>query len=125
MNTTRILIGGLLLVITLLSGVWLSHLGKPWNGVVFTLHKLVAVGTVLLLGNMIYRLQQNAGIGAPGSAAIIVSGLLVLSLFISGALLSIGKPAIPALLTVHRVVPWLAAVSTAATTYLLAASSVR
>ena len=45
MNTTatKLIIAGLLFVFTLLSGVWVSHSGKPINTVIFTIHKLIAL----------------------------------------------------------------------------------
>ena len=125
MNTTRIMIVGLCVLFTLLSGVWLSHLGRPLNVPVFTIHKLIALGTVILLSAAIHQLRRNGALNAPSTIAVIVTGLLVLSLFVSGALLSTGRQAGLALLTVHRVAPLLAAISAASAISLLAYGGIR
>jgi hypothetical protein len=50
---------------------------------------------------------------------IAVTGLLFLLLFVSGALLSLDKPAPQAILRVHQVAPLLALVASSVTIYLL------
>jgi hypothetical protein len=45
---TKIIICGLLFLLTLASGVWVSHSGKPINVVIFTIHKLIALATVIV-----------------------------------------------------------------------------
>jgi hypothetical protein len=52
----------------------------------------------------------------------VITGLLFFALFVSGALLSIGKPDHAAILIVHRIAPLLALVFTALALYLLVGS---
>jgi hypothetical protein len=116
----QILIAGLAFVITLASGVWLSRAGKPYNSLLFTFHKLVALGAVIATTVALYHLHTGVDMTALTLGAIVLTGLLVLCLFITGALLSVGKPSDVAILTVHRVAPLLVTISAATAIYLLA-----
>jgi hypothetical protein len=108
-----------LLLLTLISGVWLTNAKKPTRVVTLTIHKLIALGTVIFATVTICPLRAGADIRMIELSAIIVTGSLFLSLFVSGALLSNGKPARVAILTAHKVAPLLAVISMAVTMYLL------
>jgi hypothetical protein len=121
--TSKTAICGLLFVLTLVSGVWLSHSGKPYNGAIFTIHKLIALATVIIIGVNVYHLYRAVDARTlVALSVIVVSGLLFLALFISGALLSLEISVPEAILKIHQVAPLLALVSSTVTIYLLAAS---
>jgi hypothetical protein len=121
--TSKFVVTGLLLTFTLISGVFLSNSGKPYNGVIFTVHKLIALATVVVIAVNIYQLQKVGGVGALVELALFsVIGLLFLALFVSGALLSIGNLAPEISLTIHKVFPLLVVFSTVAAFYLLSNS---
>ena len=50
----------LLLVLTLVSGFRLSHAGRPYNGIFFNSHKLLAFGAVVISVMRIYRMPGVA-----------------------------------------------------------------
>lgn len=117
---TRIIICGLLFLLTLASGVWVSHSGKPVNIVIFTIHKLMALATVIVVATIVYNVHRETPIKALIElATIAVTVLLVIALFITGALLSRNSPMPAAILRIHQIAPLLALVSSTATTYLL------
>jgi hypothetical protein len=125
MNTilSRPVIAGLLLLFTLISGVWLSHSGKPLSMAIITLHKLIALATVIVTGAYVYQLYGAVDIRTfVDQAVIAVTGLLFIALFISGALLSLGKPLPGAILRIHQVAPLLALAFSAMTITLLVSS---
>jgi hypothetical protein len=112
---------GLLFLFTLISGVWLSHSGKPLNGAIFTIHKLIALATVIVVTISVYNLYKGVDLLTYfGPVVTIATGLLFLALFITGALLSLNIQLSGAALKIHQVAPLLAALSTAMTIYLLA-----
>jgi hypothetical protein len=117
---SKLLACGLLFLLALVSGVWLTHSGKPYNGVIFNIHKLIALGTVIFTSIYIANLYKAAD---PKIITIlfimIAAGLLFLALFVSGALLSIGKPASTVTLRIHQVAPLLALGASAVSIYLL------
>jgi hypothetical protein len=118
--TPRLIVSGLLFAFTLLSGVWLSSLGRPYNTAVFTIHKLIALATVIVIASHVFALYRALDVRTSVVVAVIAAtGLLLLALFATGALLSL-KPTLPqAVLRVHQVAPFLTLASSALTMYLL------
>jgi hypothetical protein len=93
---------GLGLLLTLLSGFWLSSLGKPLNTLVFTVHKLIALAAVVLSVMELVKWMKAAPPAGLLTGLLVLAGLCVLSLFVSGALMSAGKLSYPLMLNVHR-----------------------
>ena len=119
-SVTRIIICGLLFLLTLASGVWVSHSGKPINVVIFTIHKLIALTTVIVVATTVYNVHRALPVREVIElATIAVTALIFIALFITGALLSRNSPMPAAVLKIHQVAPLLALVSSTITTYLL------
>jgi hypothetical protein len=112
---------GLGLVVIVISGLAMSRLGKPYNPAVFGLHKIVAVGTIILLVTIVRSLAKTVELRALAPVVFIITGLLFLGLFASGALLalSIGPEAV---LRVHQALPLLAVGFSTLSVYLLVSS---
>ena len=103
------------------SGFWLSRLGRPLNGILLTVHKLVSLAAVVLLGFTVYRVTWETRLGAIDWLAVVVTGLLFLGTMATGGLLSVSKPMPAVVLTLHRITPFLTVLSNAAALYLLLA----
>ena len=88
----RILYCGLGFVITGLSGILLSHSGRPLNSMIFAVHKLVAVATIILTVVSVRDLYKSAAIQAPQPALIGIMALVFVALLASGALLIAADP---------------------------------
>ena len=116
---SKIISTGLLFLFTIVSGIWLSNSGKPLNTLIFNIHKLIALGSVIFIAIVIRNLLKNVAINNVILILIIVTGLFVLVLFVSGALLSFGKPVNNINLTIHAVTPIPAVITTAMIIYLL------
>ena len=110
---------GLFFLFIFLSGIWLSRSGKPLNGIVLTIHKLISLAAVVFLAITIYQVNQAADLSALGLIAGAVTGLFFLGAIITGGLLSTGKPMPAAILAAHQAAPFLAVLSTAVTLYLV------
>ena len=106
-------------LLAIITGIWLSNSGKPLNATIFTIHKLIALGSVVFIAVVIRNLLKNAEINNVILTLIIVTGLSVLTLFISGALLSLGKPVNNIISTIHSVTPIPTVITTAVIIYLL------
>jgi len=99
----QFVIPGILFLLTLAFGFWLSRAGKPYNGVLFNIHKLIALGGVVWAG-----IQFSKTFHVPDWQLVVllaVSALWVIALFVSGALMSAGKLNYVLMLTIHRVAP--------------------
>lgn len=100
---SKFIIPGILFALTLVFGFWLSHAGKPYNGFLFNVHKLIALGAVVLAGMQFYKmLHAFDGLLA---VLLLLLALCVIALFTSGALMSAGKLDYALMLTIHRVAP--------------------
>jgi hypothetical protein len=118
--TPGLIAAGGFFIFSLASGVWLSRLGKPLNILILTIHKLISVAAVILTGMAIYNLSRAVALNSFEFSAVIVSALLFMSLIITGALLSGGKPEKNVLLAVHKFTPLLTIICTSAAIFLLA-----
>lgn len=121
-SVSRIVLIGALFLLTLAFGIWLSHAGKPYSSVLFNIHKLIALGAVIVTAITVYQARAAMTPGSLTFVASVVTGLLFVALFVSGALLSIGQPDAAAILIVHRIAPWLVVITAALTLYSLTAS---
>jgi hypothetical protein len=121
MSTTQLRFAGaaLFYVFIFVSGFWLTRSGKPYNQLVFNVHKLIALAAVVLFVITLARINRVTTLNAAQVIASIVTGVLVLSLFVTGALLSIEKPMPAIVTTLHHIMPYLALLSTAVALYFL------
>jgi hypothetical protein len=92
-------------ILTLLFGFWLSRRGKPYNAILFNIHKLIALGAVILLSMKIYDTFRNMEVQILLIILLIVAGLCMVALFASGAFLSIGNMNYRVMKTIHNVAP--------------------
>lgn len=108
---------GLLFILTLGLGFWLSRVGQPYNGLLFNGHKLIALGGVVVTAVQLVRILSSADIPALWIAVLALAALCVLALFASGALMSAGKLDHALLHTLHRIA--LAALAVLMTAFIL------
>ncbi|MFQ3632429.1 hypothetical protein [Roseiflexus sp.] len=102
-TTSKFILPGALLLLTYAFGFWLSVLGNPYNGALFNIHKLVALGAVVLAVIQTYNLFKGANTQFVVIALAAVSVLCIITLFATSALMSIGNLPHAPLLTVHRI----------------------
>jgi len=107
----RFIAPSILFLLTLVFGFWLSRVGKPYNNVLFNIHKLIALGAVVLTG--IQTIKQLRGMEASSlvSVLLIVAALCIITLFASGALMSAGKLDYTLMLSIHRIASLILVVS--------------
>jgi len=115
----KFVIPGVLFILTLVFGFWLSRSGKPYNGLLFNIHKLIALAAVIVAAIRAFNALKIVEAQPILIALLIVIGLCAVALFVTGALMSANKPAYPSLLTIHRVAPLLAVIAAIGTLYLL------
>jgi hypothetical protein len=121
MITSKLIAAGILFLLTLISGVILSRSGRPLNIGLVTIHKLIAVGTVVLVGMAVYQLYKTAdGKVIIEMSFMIITGILFLALIATGALLTREEMQLPeVVLKLHQAAPFLALISSSINIYLL------
>ncbi len=116
---TRFVTPALALFLTLAFGFWLSKVGKPYNGILFNVHKLVALGTVVVAAIQIYNMLKEMQAPSLLTILLVLLALCVVALFASGAFLSIGNLNYQTMLTIHKVAIALMLFSSLGGVYLL------
>ena len=115
----RILVTGIFYLFIFLSGIWLNRSGKPYNGIILAIHKLISLGTVVFLVITICRISRISPLSIIQWIVSIITGLLFLGTMITGGMLSIPKLMPKVFSKLHRITPILTVLSTAVTLYFL------
>jgi hypothetical protein len=132
MSTTlsKIAATGTFFVFILLSGFWLSRSGKPYSTLVFNIHKLIGLAAGIFLIVTVYRSHQVLPLRPLELTAIVFTVLVFLGLIVAGGLLGVvdagelrnlDPSARNVITAIHRLLPYLAILSTAGTLTLLLA----
>jgi hypothetical protein len=116
---TKFVAPAALFLLTLVFGFWLSRLGKPYNGPLFNIHKLLALAAVIVTALQILGALKIVEAQPILIALQILIGLCAAALFVTGALMSANKPAHDRLLTIHKIAMLLAVIAALGTLYLL------
>ncbi len=117
------MIVGLLFLFTIGTGIWLSNYGRPLNSILFNIHKLIALISVIYTVVIIRNIIKNIEVKSLILVLIIFSALLIIALFVTGAFLSPGKPANGLLLIIHNISMVSFVITVIATFYFLSNST--
>jgi len=119
--TSKLVVAGILFLFTLISGVILHHSSRPLSIGLVTVHKLIAVGTAVLVGMAVNQLYKTVdGKVFIEIGLMVISALLLVALIATGALLTREEMQLPDLvLNIHKVAPLLALISSTLTIFLL------
>ncbi len=115
----RIIVTGLLFILVFVSGFWLANSARPINTIILTIHKLIALGALILIGVMIYQVNQVAPLSSATIVATVITGVFFVVTIIVGGLLSLEQP-VTAVSIIHKVGPFLTVGGVIVTMYLLA-----
>jgi hypothetical protein len=118
-NQLRVVGTGLFFVFIFLSGYWLSRSGKPYSAIIFNIHKLIGLAAGVFLIVTVYQIHRVAPLGPAEIIAIVVTVLFFIGVVAAGGLLSIDKPMPVIVSMMHKLLPYVAVLSTAVTLYLL------
>ncbi len=120
-NTSKLVAAGILFLFTLISGLIVSRSCRPLNIWLVTVHKLIAIGTVVLIGMAVNQLYKTAdGKVFIEMSVMVINGVLFLALIATGALLTREEMQLPeVVLKIHQVTPSLALVFSTITVFLL------
>ena len=128
LTNSQILYTGLFFLFILLSGLWVSRSGKPYNSLIFNIHKLIGLAAGIYLICTVYLTNQATSLKAAQWTSIVITVLLFLVTVAAGGLLSIldagnlqsmSQPMRTAVLQVHKFSPYVIIVSTGVMLFLL------
>ena len=100
--TARTVLSIVLILFTVFAGIVLHKSGKPYNHIIFAIHKLTTVVCVVLLIKMIIPYVNNHELNILTIILIMLSAISILGLIVSGGAMSLNKSP-ELMLTIHRV----------------------
>ena len=106
-------------------GFWLGRIGKPYNGILFNIHKLIALGAVVLTSVQLYKTFKVIGPQSQLVISLIGAAVCVLALFASGAFLSIGNVKYETAKFIHNIAFADTVIAMSSSIYLLSVSSLK
>ena len=109
-----LLIPGILFLFTVIFGIWLSRIGKPYHIILFNIHKLIALGTTVLAVVRFVKFDLTSPIPIQLVGLLVAVALGALLLFATGGIMSIREQDSKFVLAVHRISPFLIIISTLA-----------
>ena len=115
MNNTTIVTGiSILFIITVITGIVLSIPGRPLNAALFNVHKLIAIGVIILSVIAFLRLfKATTSIESPVKLLTIIAVISLIGLVVTGGLLSFDRFAGRLIVAVHAISTGTAGISLA------------
>jgi hypothetical protein len=107
-----------LLLLAAATGAVTTSLGRPLNPVVSTVHKLLAVGSVVFAVFLAVDAFKIPGVGSALVVPVVAGAMLFVATFATGALLSSDKLVSVALRSAHAVIPFATMLSVVALAWL-------
>lgn len=117
---TKLIVAGVLAVLTLITGVVLSNAGRPLNSALFNIHKIISVVMIILVIIGVIQLHK-----ATEAKAMVELGMIILTvvffiaLVATGGMLSFEREWPAVVLRLHQVLPLVSVASATLSTYLL------
>ena len=129
-NTTQMkfINTGLFFLFILLSGFWVSRTGKPYNAVIFNVHKLIGLAAGVFLIVTVCRIHKATPLEPQQIGVLVMTVLVFVLLVAAGGLLSaeaegglqnLSQSVLTVIALIHKTFPYLAVLSTGVTLYLL------
>lgn len=116
---SRALTAGAFFLVIFGSGFWLSRAGKPYNGLLFNFHKLIALGALAFLAVTITRVGRAQSLQPGQIAAAGTAALCFVVMIVTGGLVSVEKT-FPAFVPLaHRLFPYLTVVASGVALYFM------
>jgi hypothetical protein len=115
----RFLVVGILLACMIISGFILSRTGRPFNGWILAVHKLISLGTLIYLIIIVTRANRAVPLRPETVVLAVAAAAFFLALFASGGVIS-GMKTPPGFVTlIHHIAPYVLAALTLGVLYLV------
>ena len=114
-----LLIPALLFLATVVFGFWVRARGRPYQALLFNIHKLIALAGVVLMVIRLIKLDPFSSLPALALILVGVAFVCALAMFVSGALLSIQEEISRPVLGIHQISAALILLTALASIYVL------
>ncbi len=100
--TTRVIISSALLMLLIVAGIFIHRTGKPYNSLVFGIHKIFTITLIVILVTMVKNYLPGAEVTFLLYLIICIAALALSGLLISGGMISLDRHR-NTMLLVHQV----------------------
>ncbi|MFO7827658.1 MAG: hypothetical protein R6V23_03475 [Bacteroidales bacterium] len=101
--TVQLTISGITFIFILISGIWLSKLGKPYGTILFTIHKLIALAFMVYVFIISKNLFKTIELNLVMWVFIIAAAISVILIIATGGILSNQEDVKNSLVIVHKI----------------------
>ncbi len=101
--TVQLIISGITFIFILISGIWLSKLGKPYGTVLFTIHKLIAIFFIVYIFILSKKIFKTTELNLVMWICMVVAALSVVIIITIGGILSNQEEVKTSLAVVHKI----------------------
>mgnify|MGYP006953739444 CR=1 FL=1 len=108
----KLILSAVFVLLMIVSGFTVSRTGRPYNGLLFTIHKLISLGTLVYLVINFNRVDREILFSMPVILVCLLTAILFISLFATGGMLSAMKSPSAFIERTHHILPYLLAVTT-------------
>jgi len=102
-----LIVAGVCVLLIIASGIIMRQMGKPYKGIVFTIHKLSVLGTIVFFWIGLRKIAASIEIGGNYRTAMLTTIILGILSFVTGALQSFEKPAPEFIRVLHKLCSYL------------------
>lgn len=92
---TNTILTGILILLSIASGIWLSRKGRPLHAIIFGVHKIISLAAIVWIAIVLFRYFKETGFQLSENSIPLVLGASALFALLSGVFLSFEKPWIP------------------------------
>lgn len=110
---------GILFLITIISGVLLHGRGRPLHSLWLNVHKLTGLVAVILFAVLFYQQIKQLSVSSQVIALLVLGGISMIGIFVSGGVMSIATESSKAMLLIHNSSTVLAILSLSASVFIL------
>ncbi len=103
--TTRMIAIGVLYLLMILTGIWLTKKGKPYSLLAVNLHKFITLAMLVMLIIQVIFLNKTVGISGLVWVVVFLTAVLFLIEMVSGGILSASKEEKTMVANSHKIVP--------------------
>ncbi len=107
----RVIYVAIVFFLAIISGVWVTRTGRPLNNLIFTIHKLIALTSLVLTAIIVKKMSSGLEIPSSIMIWIVITWVLFAAMVVTGGALSFDKLAHRAIRVTHSILPLLTVIS--------------
>lgn len=102
---SKIILSAISFIIVIVSGILMSRLGKPYQAVLFNIHKLISLAAIVLAAIALNNFRKASGLSSQQLTLVIAIAIFVLATLATGGIISAKEEPAKIILMIHKIMP--------------------